>query len=161
MHTITDKEEYYVHHVQCIDSLNRAWVILQELNVIERSASIADAAFRCALIEYAKPYTRSDGIHKHGKNGYELPEPSLSLEDLVLHRQILTLRHKVLAHTDLTLKEAKVYVGSYKGRVSVVVSTNVLSPFPEIRAVIDMIERTLDNMYLERTRLEQALALTV
>ncbi len=114
-------EEAYVHYAECINSLNRARQILGELRAIDRKTAIHAAAFRFALIEYAKPYTRSDGIHKRGRNGYVLPRPKLSAKLLTLHKQILVLRRKVLAHTDLTLKEAQVYIASHAGRLLVAV----------------------------------------
>jgi hypothetical protein len=71
----------------------------------------ACCAVAFALVQYAKPYTRSDGAHKHGRQGYALPEPEFSADDLELHRRMLNLRRQVLTHSDLTLKEASVYVG--------------------------------------------------
>ncbi len=155
---MTANEEHYVHYVECIDSLNRAWAILQDLRMSEHKTAIHAAAFRYALVEYAKSYTRSDGIHKHGRNAYKLAEPTLSPGDLSLHRRILDLRNQVLAHSDLTLKEAVVYLGRYGGRASVGLASDGRPPFPGIDEVIGLIERSLDNMYVERTRLEESLA---
>jgi len=82
---------------------------------------------------------------------------NLPAKSLTLHREILTLRHKVLAHTDLTLKEAKVYVTSHKGRPIVTVLRNISPLLPDREDVITLIERTLDQMYDELERLKKAL----
>ncbi len=91
---MTPAEEKYVHHVSCIDDLNRAWSILQELRRASERTAVHAAAFAFALIEYAKPYTRSDGVYKQGRHGYALPPPDLEPEELALHHQILNLRRQ-------------------------------------------------------------------
>jgi hypothetical protein len=83
---MTSHEEEFVHYVGCIEDLNRAWCILQELRAVTKHTAVYAAAFAFALVQYAKPYTRSDGIHKRGRQGYTLPEPDLSADDLELHR---------------------------------------------------------------------------
>ena len=159
---MTTSEEEYVHYVECIDSLNRAWWILQQLRATEPKNAITAAAFRFALVEYAKPYKGSDGIHRNRKkrNSYILPTPSLTAEDLSLHQQILDLRDQVLAHSDLTWKEAVVYLHRYEGQLSASIMSNGRLPLPDIDAAIGLTERTLDMMYVERTRLEESLAKT-
>ncbi len=152
---MTSHEEEYVHYVGCIEDLNRGWCILQELRSIPKRTAVHAAAFAFALIQYAKPYTRSDGVYKRGRRGYTLPTPDLAVEDLELHRRILTLRRQVLAQSDLSLKEATVYVGPDRGVSRVAVVSNILPPLPECDAVIGLIERTLDKMYVERRRIEE------
>ena len=109
---MTPSEEDFVHYVECIQSLNRAWSILQELATIEHPSLLHGAAFRYALVEYAKPYTRSDGDHARRT----LPPPTLSAELLSTHHQILSLRHQVLAHTDITIKQAQLHIHSAAGK---------------------------------------------
>ena len=152
-------EEAYVHYAECLNSLNGAWYILTELRKIDRKTAIHAAAFRFALVEYAKPYTRSDGAFKRGRNGYKLTPPSLPAELLALHGQILDLRKKVLAHSDLTLKEAQVYIASHAGRLLVTVGSNILPALPDSEDVIKLIEHTLEKtMYVEITRLKKNLS---
>jgi hypothetical protein len=150
---MTPNEEAYVHYAECINSLNCAWHVLCELRAIDRKTAIHAAAFRFALVEYAKPYTRSDGTFKR----YRLPPPSLPVELLALHQQILDLRDQVLAHSDLTLKEAQVYIASHGDHPLVGVASNSLPTFPDSEAVITLIENTLDKMYVEIERHESAL----
>jgi len=158
-HTMTTSEEHYIHYAECCDSLNRAWLILQDLRgTTDRKATMYYAAFRFALIEYAKPHTRSDGICKRGKHGYRLPQPKLPSEDIALHKQILDLRNHVLAHSDLTLKDAILSVRRFNGRPHAVIGGNIPPSLPDIDAVIGLIERTLDTMYDEKSKLLEALA---
>ncbi len=153
---MTPAEEKYVHHVSCIDDLNRAWSILQELRRASERTAVHAAAFAFALIEYAKPYTRSDGVYKQGRHGYALPPPDLEPEELALHHQILNLRRQALAHSDLTFKEATVYRDARGGVSRPGVISNV-PPLPDCDAVIRLIERTLDRMYADRVRMEGSL----
>jgi hypothetical protein len=89
-----------------------------------------------------------------------LPAPKLPPEDLTLHRLILELRHQVLAHTDLTVKQARVYLGRPGERANVCIASNSVPAFPHIDAVIDLIERTLVLLYAQRTQSEENLART-
>ena len=154
---MTPNEEAYVHYAECINSLNCAWHVLCELRAIDCKTAIHAAAYRFALVEYAKPYTRSDGTFKSGRNAYKLPPPNLPDESLVLHQQILDLRDQVLAHSDLTLKEAQVYITSHGEHTFVGVLSNSLPTFPDSEAVITLIENTLDKMYVEIERLKKTL----
>jgi hypothetical protein len=149
---MTAGDEDFVHYVDCIDSLNRAWSILRDLGGVERPSAVHAAAFRFALIEYAKPYTPSDGIHGRRK----LPPPNLP-DLLALHEQILDLRDQVLAHSDLTVKQAQLHLHSFDGKPYYIVSSNFAGPFPSREAVITLIERTLDQMYVERDQRLQLL----
>lgn len=154
---MTPNEEAYVHYAECINSLNCAWHVLCELRAIDRKTAIHAAAYRFALIEYAKPYTRSDGTFKSGRNAYKLPPPNLPDESLVLHQQILDLRDQVLAHTDITLKDAQILIASHRDHTFVAVMSNSLPAFPDSEAVITLIENTLDKMYVEIERHKNAL----
>jgi len=154
---MTTAEEQYVHFFECIESLNSAWRILKDLETVPPGA-IRAAAYRMALVEYAKPYKVSYGEHKKGRNGYLLPAPDLSPEDLSLHAQILNLRDKVLAHSDLTLKEAQVHASRFQGHPVVIVGSDQLPAFPNAAAVIALIERSLDLMYARREHLNESIA---
>lgn len=161
--SLTAAEEDYVHYVECIFSLNQAWWILKKLQETKQRHAITAAAFRFALVEYAKSYNGSDGIYRNRKkrNAYKLPTPSLSSEDLVLHQQILDLRDQVLAHSDMTWKEARVYLNRYEGKLHASFMSNGDLPFPEIEAVIGLIERTLDIMKIEEARRLESFAKTI
>ncbi len=149
---MTPADEDFIHCVDCIDSLNRAWSILQDLGSVERPSAVRAAAFLFALVEYAKPYTRSEGVHGRRK----LAPPQLP-ELLALHEQILDLRNQVLAHPDLTVKQAQLHLHSFDGKPNYIVSSNVGHSFPSRKGVITLIERTLEQMYVKRDELLQAL----
>lgn len=162
--TMTTKQEEYLHYDECIASLNRAWWILQKLRETQQRDAITASAFRFALVEYAKPYTGSDGVHRNRKkrNSYKLlPPPGLSAEDLELHTYILTLRDQVLAHSDLTWKDAAVYINRYGGDLHAIIASNKELPLPDIDAVIGLTERTLDIMYSEKNQRLEDLGGTV
>jgi hypothetical protein len=150
---MTPIDESFVHYIGCIDSLNRAWSILQDLGSVERPSALHSAAFRFALIEYAKPYTRSDGKHKK----HILIPPKLPAKLLSLHTRIMGLRHQVLAHSDLTLKEARLHVHSYAGKPYHIIASNLPEALPDREEVITLIEQTLDQMYVESDRRLQSL----
>ena len=162
---MTAKEERYVHYVQCCESLNTARCVLLELRTTDKTkrTAIHAAAFRFALVEYAKPYIASRGIHSSDgsqqkkKKAYKLGPPTLLTEDLTLHKQILDLRDQVLAHSDMTLKDAHVSFARYGGQANVSIGGNCPLPLPDIVAVIGLIERTLDNMCKEKALLIESL----
>lgn len=151
---MTPAQEDFVHYVECIESLNRAWSILQDLGTVEKPSALHAAAFRFALIQYASPYTRSDGTHGSRK----LPAPQLSPDLLALHQKILDLRGKVLAHSDLTIKQAQLYLHSYAGKPNYLIASNYAEAFPSREAIITLIERTLDQMSVETDRRLQSLS---
>jgi len=154
---MTPAEEEYVHYVECCECLNRAWGILQKLRGVEPKGVIYYGALRYALIEYAKPYTRSDGDHKRGRQGYKLPGPKLSNNDMAVHDAILKARNQALAHSDLTVKDAVVSGALFNGRPSVCVLQNLPFELPTLENIIRVIENSLDAMYPEKSRLEKAL----
>jgi len=155
---MTPTEERYVHFVECIQSLNTAWRILGELTTVEPGV-VRGAAYRMALVEYAKPYKASFGVHSRGARPYVLTPPSqLSSEDLALHARILQLRDQLLAHSDLTLKEAAVYASRVHDKPLVSIAYSYPPSFPDVAEVIGLIERTLDQMYIELAQHEESLA---
>lgn len=145
---MTLDEEDFIHYVECINSLNQAWNILQELGSVEKRSVTHAAAFRFALVQYSTAYTRSDGAHRRRK----LAEPQLPPELIELHQQILALRDQVLAHTDLTVKQAKLHLHSFGGRPYHIIAQTSVDELPSREAVVTLIERTLDLMYVEAER---------
>jgi hypothetical protein len=154
---ITPAEEDYVHFAESCERLNRAWRILQELRASDAKPAIYDAAFRFALIEYATPYNRSDGIHRRKRDAYRLKPLNFSPEELALHDQILALRDQVLAHSDLTIKDAIVSLGRYRGRANICIAQNTAPLLPDLTAVIRLIEHSLDMMYVKKAELLESL----
>jgi hypothetical protein len=155
---MTENEESFIHYAECIDSLNRAWSILHDLRNVDGPSAFHAAAFRYALIEYTKPYTRSDGTMRKNR---KLVLPQLSPEHHELHKRILDLRDQVLAHCDLTLKQAKLHIFSAGNAPRYLIASNIAETLPSREAVISLIEASLDKMYLESERRLKSLSETL
>lgn len=140
------KHEEFIFFQECLTSLNSAWSIVDALSSGEAHKTLASAAFRMALIEYAKPYKKSVGVLM---KRHVLPLPSLSDEDRKLHEQIVQLRDTALAHSDLTIKDAKLYVGNIGGVPFPMIISNTGPSLPSLVAVRGLIERSLDQLYKE------------
>lgn len=140
------KHEEFIFFQECLTSLNSAWSIIDALSGSEAHKAVASAAFRMALIEYAKPYKKSAGvlIKRH-----VLPLPSLSDEDRELHEKIIQLRDSALAHSDLSVKDAKLYVGNIGGAPFPMIICNTGPELPTLTSVRGLIERSLDQLYKE------------
>jgi len=139
-----------------MSNLNEAWSILHN---IKRNTGnpLVNPAFQFALIEYAKPFTKSrDSIKStHILGANYIPKKYRSLHD-----EILSARHQLHAHSDITLEEARVYVTNTFYGKHVSVSKNVIydtEMISKIDDIIDLIEQSLDSMYEEVKRLEAAL----
>jgi hypothetical protein len=150
---MTEQEEQYVHFASSIENLNNAWNILKAIKK-RKINSLVGAAFQFALIEYSKPYLKSRGMVL--KN-YILDESHIPPAYIELHRKIILLRNQILAHADLTVKEAKVHVYNMKSGKFTIISQNVICGTEElsnIDIIIELIEKTLDKMYLEEEHLK-------
>ena len=150
------KKEYYLFFVECIKHLNNAWVILKTIKDETCNPKLVKAAFQYYLVEYAKPFINSKGFLKN----YRLKKTFVPSSFKELHERIIDSRNQIHAHGDLTVLEAKVFVkntpyGKTAGSVQ-----NVIYGSEEIEnvdTIIDMIERILDQMYIEEKKLEQSL----
>jgi hypothetical protein len=159
---MTHQEEHYVHFVSSIENLNNAWRILQEIKQCKGNPLVS-AAFQFALIEYAKPYKDSFGVALNGKGKpikYKLDNTHIPDKYLDLHKRVLDARDQIYAHADLTVKEAKVYIANTSCGVHASIVQNVIRGTEElsnIDVIIDLIEQTLEKMYVEVKLLEAKL----
>jgi hypothetical protein len=155
---LTEKVEQYIHFVSCVDSLNNAWRILQEIKQSPGN-SLIGAAFQFAVIEYARPYRTSYGItSRHRLDNTFVPQAHREL-----HNRLLAIRDQILAHADLTIMEAKLHVAQTSLGQRAFIVQNVIHGAMElsnIDSVIALIEETLVKMYVEADRLEIQLPLT-
>jgi hypothetical protein len=137
-------DEAYIHYEECNTSLNEAWCILGRL---ESSGDplLSKAAYHMALIAYARPFKESYGVDKR-RHRLSLP-PGLSASDQKLHQELIRLRDQFLAHSDLSPKDAKVYVGEVSGRPLPLIVSNTDPQLPKPEAVRLLIERLLDYQY--------------
>jgi hypothetical protein len=157
---MNEQEEKYLHFAYCIDNLNNAWRILNEIKR-QKGNPLVGYAFQFALIEYAKPYKDSHSaiLNSKGKPKYKynLRNKFIPETHLALHERIINIRDKFHAHTDLSIMDAKVYITNSKNGKFVNRSQNIIYGTEEMRnidGIIDLIEQTLDSMYAEVKRLE-------
>lgn len=153
---MTEQEENYIHFAACIENFNKAWKILQEIKANKEPSVFKAWSFELALIEYSKPYTWSFGELKKRK----LEEIYIPAQHLDLHKRILTARNQIHAHSDLTIKEAKLIVKNLESGKFVGILQNKIDPtfeFRNIDSILDLIEQTLEKMYLDRETLEKNL----
>jgi hypothetical protein len=135
------------------------------LNEIKTSkdSPLINSAFQFALIEYCKPYTRSDGraLDSNGKEAkYKLGTNYIPPDCLSLHKRILNARNKIHAHKDLTLMEARVILSKTHEGQAASIFQNFIHGSEELRnidSIIDLIHRTLVKMNPEAYRLESLL----
>jgi hypothetical protein len=155
MLTREEQEEDFIHFVSCIEDLNDAWMILKRVKR-RKSNSLAYTAFKFALIAYSRPYKISYGKVKNKHKG--LGEEYVPPEYITLHNQILTARDTFLAHSDLTIKEAQLYVSKHAWGKETLISQNVINAaveYSKIDGILDLIEKTLIGMY-EKEKLLKA-----
>ncbi|OGQ53216.1 MAG: hypothetical protein A3J24_02295 [Deltaproteobacteria bacterium RIFCSPLOWO2_02_FULL_53_8] len=138
--------------------------MLQEIKKNE-SNRLAGYAFQFALIEYSKPYRKTEGVSKKRNKLGSTHVPNNHIE---LHRRILDARDQIHAHSDLTVKGAtlhvvNLHVANMEYEKSVIIAQNIIhgtEEFCNIDDIVDLIERTLDSMYIEVKRLEETLPLS-
>lgn len=151
-------QEKYLHFTSCIENLNNAWRILKEIKRSDKHALLGPA-FQFALIEYSKPYKLS---YVNDTESHQLDTKYVPSEHLDLHERIVDARDQIHAHSDLTVREAKLYVTEAKqGKIATQVRNKIYGTeeLSNIDEIIDLIEGTLDRMYDEADRMEQQLPL--
>ena len=159
---MTTQEEQYIHFVSCIDALNRAWKILQDIRK-NKDNNLVVPAFQFALIEYSKPYKYSYGSANNGTK-YRLEDTHVPVEYHELHKRIINARDQIHAHDDLTVKKAILHVSNaLSGRYATIVQ-NVIhgtEEFSKLNEIVNLIEQTLDRMYVEVKQQEAALPVNI
>lgn len=149
---MSNQHEAFAHFEICIDHFGNA---LRTLEAIQQHAGhpLVGPAFRFALIEYAIPYTGAEGIEKprHRLDTKYVPEQFVEL-----HKRILMSRHKVLAHSDLSILEPKISWSVLDGKRLIARSQNNaigLEEFENRKSILRLIEGTLDRMFQAREAL--------
>lgn len=163
---MTEEEERFVHLVSCIRDLNSAWRLLNEIKRSKERTPLVGAAFQFALIEYSKPYRSSHGFALDSKGKqlrYKLDERHVPEQFRPLHQNILKRRDQIHAHSDLTIREAKLFVAQAPGRKIATIVQNKFHGTEEFRRldeIVSLIEGTLDSLYNEEKQLEAQLPTT-
>jgi len=146
---LSTSEERFLHLATCISRLHNA---LETLRIIKTSSPdnpLIPPAFQFALVEYASPFTRSDGQHKK----YILDDSYVPPQYLDLHKRIIAARHQVHAHTDLTIMNAKLKATGTKVRPAVVVQGTHIDELKElsnIDQIVALLNESIQNMYVVR-----------
>ncbi len=152
---LSEQEEEYFHLVNCLECFGRAHKILKELISTDSvSPVLTDAASRLAMIEYAKAYTVA---HGHAKYRYKLSPPCLSVEHEKLHRTILILRDKVLAHSDLVPKQGRIHHYPVESPEPALVSLNADPKLPKPDKLLSLVEKTIEELKIRRKQLSDDL----
>ena len=154
---MTVDEERYVHFTHCIEDLNDAWRVLSAIKERKELRSVEAAAFRYALVAYARPYIGSYGV---AQNSHQLGTDCVPSRHVALHKRLIAARKQVHAHSDLTIRDARLYVREVAGRKTASRVRSGVDPLQEMRnldEIIDLVEGTLDQMYAEAERMAQAL----
>ena len=153
------EHEEFIHLESSIEDLNLAWRILKIIKE-EKGSPLIAPAFQFAIVAYARPYTRADGILK---KQYKLDQRHLLGNHRQLHDRLLTIRNQIIAHSDLRPKDAVLHVkdlnwGRYTG-----ISQNTIFGTEElgnIDVILELIEKTLLAMYAERDNRAEKLSPT-
>ncbi len=160
---MTPERDYFVFFRESNWHLNTAWRILKEIKTGAGTPILVNAAFQFALIEYCKPYKRSNGNIRNAKgkfNQHQLDLKFIPPEYLPLHQRIIDARDTIHAHGDLTAIDAEVYVKESPHEKIVGYIRKGIDGTKEIKnidSIIYLIEQTLDSMYKEEKRLTQSL----
>jgi len=154
---MTVDEEKFVHFTHSIDDLNDAWRVLKAIKRRERVGGVEAAAFRYALVAYARPYTGSHGVAKYT---HCLGTDCVPAKHLDLHFRLVTARKQIHAHSDLTVRDAILYIREVAGKKIASQVRSGIDPLEELKnldEIIELVEQTLEQMYAESERMEQAL----
>jgi len=147
--------ETFVHLDNSIDDLNDARDTLVAVLDAEKGR-LSRGAYKYGLIAYCRPFTNSKG-----------PEKLLSLtnecvpgELLGLHKRILELRHKILAHTDSDIQNNELHLDDIGGRRHVAISSNILDStelYSRVDEIIALIELELYFLLKRREEVKKSL----
>lgn len=155
MNNSNEVQEKYIHFVNCIDSLNTAWRILNKIKE-EKGNSLSYFAFQFALIEYSKSYKDANSAIKNEKGKpakkHKLATDFIPQKYLALHTKIIDARDKILAHLDLDIRDAKIYIQNTDRGKNIIRSQNILNlakEMEDIEEIINLIEESLDAMQKE------------
>ncbi len=145
-------DEEYIHYQESITCLNRSWRTLCELEISNARNALWSAAYRMALVEYCKPFKVS-----YGKNNVKLklPTPNLDQAELALHEKILALRDQVLAHSDLSVLDARVSYDKNASFPVPVIVVNILGELPQVTDIRNLVEQVLDGLYSKQEEYNQ------
>jgi hypothetical protein len=101
--------------VKLDDQLALAYLALIDMERVQTSIGylrntkekdLKDALFRDAVISYAKPFLNN--LYSDGTKGLSINKSHIPNELDNIHHEVLDLRNKLIAHTDMTLQKPKI-----------------------------------------------------
>jgi hypothetical protein len=156
--TMTPEEERYAHLLSCSSDLNDSWSVFQDIKE-HRGNPLVGAAFRYALIAYARSFSKSRGTHS---TRYQLDECFIPIAHRELHHRLINARHQIHAHSDLTVRDIGVHVAKFPTGKWVGVVQRTIRGTEELEnldEIISLVEGTLQSLYEEVQKQEAALPL--
>ena len=141
-------EEQFIHLSTCISRLHSA---LETFRLVKSAAPgnpLSGAAFRYGLVEYVIPFTCSFG--DLGK--YKLDDRFVPPAYANLHKRIISARHKVHAHADLTIMKAAFKATGTQANPAAAVTgkyIDELKELPNIDQSVSLVNDSIGNMYVE------------
>ena len=139
------QREQYIHFESSIEDLNSAWRLLKAIKETPDNP-LTGAAFQLAVVVYSRPYNKSMG---HVRD-HKLDQTHVPNEHLELHNRLIQVRNQIIAHSDLTIKDAVLHISDHPwGRFTGISQNNIngTDEFRNIDSMIQLIEGTLDSMY--------------
>ncbi len=105
--------EQYQFYRLCDIDLDTA---IHTLKILKRykKADVRNAILRDIIVTYARPFSKNKG---HKIPNHKLPDKFVPLQKKDLHKELIYLRNKLFAHTDLPYKNPRVAkwdFGQYK-----------------------------------------------
>lgn len=97
---LSPSQEQFIHFANCVSRLTSALETLRVIKASHPENPLIASAFRFAIVEYVSSYTSSKG--KYNKK-YKLGNEYIPAEYLQLHKRLVTARHQIHAHFDLTI----------------------------------------------------------
>jgi hypothetical protein len=140
---LMNHSEVFLHTQNCFDDFNDSRNVLREIRK-SSNETLRNAAFKYAVIAYCRAYTSSKGQHDGPRR---LDKKYIPHGFYDLHQELLGNRHKIYAHTDRDLLEAKLKVTDLGGQKLPVRTQNVIYPLNlmvRIDEIIELAEKTMD-----------------
>lgn len=152
MDDVDIRDSNLIHIDVCIGRLSNAHRTLRE---VQKHAGhpLMGPAFQYALVEYCTTFSTSKVA---GERSRKLDIRMVPPELRGLHNRILTARHQLLAHADLSILDGTVEFRLYEGRPATTTTLNHLDPLeelPNLSSILHLIEQVHLNLFIERRRL--------
>ena len=152
---MSNEQENYLFLNYCNDDLEYAKNILAEIKKNKSKTIIIGAAFRYAIIAYAKPFKKTKGKIK--KN-HILPASYIPEKYLALHKKIMDARDQIHAHSDITIKNAELIILNKNFGVGITENNNSdFELFQHIDDILFLIKGIRNNIYADFQKIHERL----